>query len=238
MRSVRCSLALLLCLVPMVALAESPKLKIDDVKVLADPGKPATRFLEVKPETDAASIVYLSLDGLTPIPAAWSNDALAFRVDLNGVADGKYRIIAVAAGKDGSQARADFSITKGTPEPPKPPIPPNPLEAKAKAVVAPLKGFKPQAQLLGDFYASWVISVGRSNFKTVGEFGAAHGNELKAFVARTGYAGAPKVGVAVDAYIGDALGIQKAADGWPDGPLDKAKLVDALEQLTKALRSL
>ena len=131
-------LTLALCLAPLTAWAEPPKLVIPaEVKV-------TSRFVEVLPkDTDAASITYISLDGVVPIPTAWSSNPLALRFDAESLPAGRYKFIAIAASKTGEQTRADFAAVKGTPPPaiPVPPVTPPitppvtpPVTVKATAV--------------------------------------------------------------------------------------------------------
>lgn len=79
------------------------------------------------PETDAASIVYVGLDGIEPLPANILRDGKTFVLDTRGLAEGRYRFVAVAASSTGEQVRQDFTlvIQRGTPKPPADP-PTNP----------------------------------------------------------------------------------------------------------------
>ena len=88
------------------ALAAPPKLTIP-AEV-----KPVGGYVRFTPDTDAVSVVYVSLDGLDPFPSEELKDPRRFLLPVAGVKDGKYRFAAVAASKDGEQARADFVVDR------------------------------------------------------------------------------------------------------------------------------
>lgn len=75
--------------------------------------KPTGQYCEMVPQTDAVSVTYVGLDGVEPIPSHWLNDRRAFRLDARGLAKGRYRFAAIAAGQKGEQSRADFALVIG-----------------------------------------------------------------------------------------------------------------------------
>lgn len=130
----------LLHLFAAVAVAAPPKLTIPTE------AKPVGGYVRFTPETDAVSVTYVSLDGLDPFPSEELKDGRRFLLPTNGVAEGKYRFVAVAASKDGEQARADFVVVVGTgPPPAKPgpiiaPPPTTPTDPKPPVTPAPTGG--------------------------------------------------------------------------------------------------
>jgi hypothetical protein len=93
------------------AWADPPDLKID-AEV-----RPSGQYVRMVPKTDAVAITYVGLDSLDPIPSDLLRDSKLFLLDTRGLKEGKYRFVAVAAGKTGEQARADFAVIIGTPGP-------------------------------------------------------------------------------------------------------------------------
>ena len=90
--------------------------------------KPAGQYVTLTPDTDAVSILYVGLDRVDPIPSAVLKDARLFLLDTRGLPEGRYRFVAVGAGKDGDQVRVDFTVLVGeNPGPVPPPVPPNPV---------------------------------------------------------------------------------------------------------------
>jgi hypothetical protein len=88
-------------------------------------------YVVVVPETDAVSVLYVALSGAESFPAAMLKDGKSFVLPVRGLAAGRYKFAAVAAGKTGEQARADFTVIVGTPPTPPPgptpgPTPPTP----------------------------------------------------------------------------------------------------------------
>ena len=89
--------------------------------------KPVQGYARVNPKTDAVSVTYVSLDGLFPFPSEELKDPRRFVLPVNGVKDGRYRYVAVAASATGEQAVAEFAVVVGAPAPPPvPPVPPGP----------------------------------------------------------------------------------------------------------------
>lgn len=96
--------------------------------------KPAGQYVTVTPEGDAVSVSYVGLSGIDPLPSAILKDARMFVLDTRGLLAGRYKFAAIGAGKDGEQARTDFTVIVGDPppgpgpgpDPPKPPDPPVP----------------------------------------------------------------------------------------------------------------
>jgi len=114
--------AALLCL--SGAVAAPPQIEIQPEQ------KPVDGWVRVVPKTDAVSVVYISLDGLSPFPSEELKDVRRLIVPVHNAKAGKYRFVAVAASKEGDQVRVDFVVTVGTqppaPPPPQPPQPPQP----------------------------------------------------------------------------------------------------------------
>ncbi len=87
--------------------------------------KPTGSYVRMTPKTDAVSVVYVGLDGLDPFPSEELKDGKRFLLPAAGLAVGRYRFVAVAAGATGEQSRADFVVVIGdAPKPPPTPIPP------------------------------------------------------------------------------------------------------------------
>lgn len=107
MRRLYATLVLVLAAAP-AAWAVPPKLKIPDEV------KPSGQYVQVVPETDAVSVVYVGLSGLEPIPPVFLADKTAFLMDTYGKPAGRYRFVAVAASKTGEQVRQDFVVVIGT----------------------------------------------------------------------------------------------------------------------------
>lgn len=125
------------CLSAALSLAAPPKLTIPAEL------KPVGGYVRHTPETDAVSVVYVSLDGLDPFPSEELKDGRRFLLPVAGVKDGKYRFAAVAASSTGEQSRADFVVVVGTPTvepPPKTPIIAPPATPPTTPAPAPAKG--------------------------------------------------------------------------------------------------
>lgn len=88
--------------------------------------KPVGGYVRFTPDTDAVSVIYVSLDGLDPFPSEELKDPRRFLLPTAGVKDAKYRFVAIAASATGEQTRADFvvPIGTGTAPPTKPTDPP------------------------------------------------------------------------------------------------------------------
>jgi hypothetical protein len=128
-------------------------LVLSAASVLADPPalevpaelRPAGQYAELAPKTDAASVVYVGLDGVDPIPARVLKDPTVFLLDTRGLAAGRYRFAAVAASRSGEQTRRDFVLVVGdapgpgpgpAPRPPDPaPQPPPPIPGNGLRVL-------------------------------------------------------------------------------------------------------
>lgn len=74
---------------------------------------PVNGYVIVSPKTDAVSITYVALDGVYPIPSALLSDKRTFALPANGLADGQYKFMAVAAGKGGEQSTKLLVVTIG-----------------------------------------------------------------------------------------------------------------------------
>jgi hypothetical protein len=100
------SVALLACCAALAA-AAPPSLEFPDVN------RPENGYVVVQPKTDAVSVVYVALDGVYPIPSALLSDKRTFALPANGLADGEYKFMAVAAGKVGEQTSKLLTVTIG-----------------------------------------------------------------------------------------------------------------------------
>ncbi len=123
------SLALLALLVPGAA-AAPPAVDIPPEV------RPAGQYVLFAPRTDAVSVEYVGLDGVEPLPAALLKDARTFVLDTRGLARGRYRFVAVAAGGTGEQARAAFAVVVGDPGPTPPPGPDDALLSALRVAYA------------------------------------------------------------------------------------------------------
>lgn len=89
--------------------------------------KPVDGWVRVAPETDAASVVYIPLDGLSPFPSEELKDPKRLVIPVHSAKEGRYRFAAVASSKTGEQVRVDFVVLVGTnPKPVDPVVPPTP----------------------------------------------------------------------------------------------------------------
>lgn len=91
--------------------------------------RPSGQYAIYQPKTDAVSVVYVGLDGIEPLPAELLRDGRTFVLDCRGLPKGRFRFVAVAAGKNGYQVKTNFVLNTGdaptTPNPdPKPPTQP------------------------------------------------------------------------------------------------------------------
>lgn len=90
--------------------------------------RPSGQYVTIAPKTDAVAVTYVGLDGLDPVPSQLLRDGRVFLLDSRGLKDGRYRFVAVGAGKTGEQARVDFVVVigKGDVLPPVPDPKPGP----------------------------------------------------------------------------------------------------------------
>jgi hypothetical protein len=89
--------------------------------------KPVDGWVRVVPVTDAVSVVYVPLDGLSPFPSEELRDPRRLIVPVHNAKEGRYRFVAVASSKTGEQVRVDFVVLVGTnPKPVDPVVPPLP----------------------------------------------------------------------------------------------------------------
>lgn len=110
-----------LLLVVSGAVALPPKIEV------APEQKPVDGWVRVVPQTDAVSVVYVSLDGLSPFPSEELKDPRRLIIPVHSVKEGRYRFAAVASSKTGEQTRVDFVVLVGTnPKPVDPVVPVNP----------------------------------------------------------------------------------------------------------------
>lgn len=112
------------------------------------------------------------------------------------------------------------------------PIPIN-YPASVQAVADGLKGYPQQAHALGEFYATLAELVkADAKIVTTGDFEMTHRKTLQAFVASTGYKGAPMVGDKIDASILEVMGTLDADVAIAD---KRAALVARLSEISQAL---
>ena len=90
--------------------------------------RPANGYVRFSPETDAVSVTYVAIDGLYPFPNEELKDRRRFVLPTAGVAPGAYRFTAVASGKAGGAAVAEFTV-----------VIPDALANKTKGAKAPAK---------------------------------------------------------------------------------------------------
>ena len=128
--------ALLLTLTAGLAVAAPPTLD------LPSEVRPANGYARLTPKTDAVSVVYVALDGAFPFPSEELKNPKAFVLPAAGLKDGRYRFVAVAAGKGGEQSSGEFVVVVGKGEPsPEPEPGPSPKpgpEPKPAPVTGPL----------------------------------------------------------------------------------------------------
>jgi hypothetical protein len=87
--------------------------------------RPVNGYARLTPKTDAVSIRYVALDGVYAFPSEELKDGRRFVLPAAGLKDGRYRFVAVAAGKTGEQSEAEFVVIVGKVVPPGPgPNPP------------------------------------------------------------------------------------------------------------------
>lgn len=102
--------------------------------------RPTGQYVQMTPDTDAVSVVYVGLSGIEPIPSHLLADKRAFLLDAYGKPAGRYRMAAVAVFKDGLAIRKDFDIILGAiPPGPVPPSPPGPAPAPPSTLTARLQ---------------------------------------------------------------------------------------------------
>jgi len=99
--------------------------------------RPVNGYVIVAPKTDAVSITYVALDDVFPFPGEQLRDAKTFVLPAAGLAEGRYRFVAVAAGKGGEQTSKSLVVVIGTPPkkddpPPKKDDPVDPVEPATK----------------------------------------------------------------------------------------------------------
>lgn len=128
----RCIYAAAVCLLAAAAaLAAPPKLDIPAEL------KPESGYATYTPPADVKDIIYISHDGLIPLPAAILKDARILAVPTKGEAAKRYRFTAVASNAQGELSRADFVIPIGAePDDVIPPPKPKPPEPKPEAVTS------------------------------------------------------------------------------------------------------
>lgn len=107
----RLTLAAVLTLVATVAAAAPPQLDLPAEVV------PVNGYARLTPKTDAVGVVYVALDGAFPFPSEELKNPRTFVLPVAGLKDGRYRFVAVAAGKTGEQAQGQFVVVVGKADP-------------------------------------------------------------------------------------------------------------------------
>lgn len=104
--------------------------------------RPVGGYARLTPKTDAVSVVYVALDAADPFPSEELKDGRRFLLPVHGLKEGRYRFVAVAAGKGGEQARAEFVVVVGTAPAPPGPTPPGPAPTPDPPAPIPEPGFR------------------------------------------------------------------------------------------------
>ncbi len=151
MKAFAVALALLF---PLGVLAAPPTLEVPaEVKAEGE-------YARFSPKTDAVSVIYIGLDGAQSFPTAELADKKRFLLPVYGRKAGKYRFVAVAAGKDGEQVQAEFVV-----------IVPDPftlaLAQAYKAEVAPDRA--EHLKVLVGFYRQAIPFADRTDVTTWGQ---------------------------------------------------------------------
>jgi hypothetical protein len=108
-------------------------------EVKAEPGS----WVVVSPKTDAASVVYVGLDGLAAFPSSELKDPR--KLVVNPSKAGRFRFVAVGTLKD-EQATAAFTIVVGD----APPVPPGPGPVLPDGAMGLRKASRDGAAKVGD----------------------------------------------------------------------------------------
>lgn len=144
--------------------------------------KPTGEYVQLVPKTDAANVLYVGLSGLEPFPSAVLKDARMFLLPTRGLAVGRYRFAAVAAGKTGEQTRADFVVVIGDAPPgpgPTPPVPPGPVPPPG-----PGPSPDPPAPIAGDGFKVLVVYEKKDHIKlTPGQINTIWGQKVRDYIA-------------------------------------------------------
>lgn len=238
-------LALVLCL---PALGQSVKLPGE---LRANPGE----WIIVTAKVDGGAPNWRVPAGLEEVPLGllFPDEVLSQAKGkvFKAAKSGRYMLEAWNAKADVASDISTCIIIVGTPTPEPDPTPtptPGPVNPAATTVVAPLAGNKAASTALGDFYGSLKVALEKDVLiKTTGQFAKAHETSLKVFVGVSGYdklqPAPPKIGVAVDSFLGEALGpgVKNADGSYNDvaiTPEMKTKLIAAVGDLASALRAL
>lgn len=196
--------------------------------------RPAGQYCRFLPETDAKSVLYVSLSGVEPIPSDVLKDGRLFLLDTRGLAAGRYKFAAVAASADGEQARQDFAVVIGDKPPPDPIDPVDPADPLVQKLQAAYAGETDPAKAtllagLAAFYRQAALSTPHASAPTWGGL-----FDMLAEAARTlGISG--KL-VAVQKVVAGELAA--ALPSKRDEPLTaegKAKAAELFAKLGKAL---
>lgn len=107
---------------------EPPKITIPPVV------RPTGQYVQFVPETNAVSVHYVGLSGVSPFPSDFLSDKRAFVLDTYGKAAGKYDFTAVAAGSKGEQTAVAFSVLIGD-------VPPGPSPGPSPGPTPPSDPF-------------------------------------------------------------------------------------------------
>jgi len=122
---------LLLCLLSATAFAEPPKVDIPPEV------RPSGQYVMLSPRTEAVTITYVGLSGIEPIPSAVLKDPRTFLLDTRGMAEGRYKFVAIASLKD-EHTRVDFEVLVGNNPPPV--VQPGPVNPQPP--VSPMAGMR------------------------------------------------------------------------------------------------
>jgi len=101
--------------------------------------RPAGQYVMLSPKTEATAITYIGLSGIEPLPAVMLKDPRMFLLDTRGLAEGRYKFVAVASLSD-EHARVDFAVVIGI----APPVvtPPGPGPVNPQPPVSPMAGMR------------------------------------------------------------------------------------------------
>jgi hypothetical protein len=220
---------LFIILIVSIASAAPPSLKIP-AEI-----KPSGQYAELLPETDAVSVTYVGQSGIEPIPARWLSDKRVFLLDTRGLSAGRYKFAAVAASKDGEQARADFVLVIGDAPPDVPPGPPSPPTALGKALQ---DAYARETDPKKASYLAWMQSIYRvsgmavETSDTYADLFSRISNSLH--VENVGYPkGSMKLmSEAIGSHLEATVGI---FDKIKADKVDKAKAKAAFAEISKAL---
>lgn len=103
--------------------------------------RPAGQYVTLSPKTEAVAITYIGLSGIEPLPAVMLKDPRMFLLDTRGLAEGRYKFVAVASLKD-EHTRVDFDVVIGIAPPVVTPPGPGPVNPPGPSPGTPLTGMR------------------------------------------------------------------------------------------------